>query len=210
VNPLMSFSWNEYFDAVKKEDHDNSFAERCHLLEVVRSGFAQNISFASIEPVGLRKTIAGLPNDHVPNNIWWWFGSMRGAGKFHHAVNENDPYLSSALGIIPNAGEVSYSQYTNYLSEVAGAFPKGGLGVAVASRLLAMKRPDQFVCRNSRNQSKLFKGFGIRGDDYEPYWEFTMRIMDSLWWKSDAPTDRVERSVWDARAAMLDAICYQE
>jgi hypothetical protein len=205
----MSMSWDEYFDNVKKENQDSSFEERCHLLEVVRSGFDQNISFASME-LGLRKTIAGLPNKYIRDDLWWWFGSMRGAGKFHHAVNENDPHLSSALESIPNAGEVSYSQYKNYLSEFTGAFPKGGDGVAVASRLLAMKRPDQFVCRNSRNQSKLCKGFGINGDDYEPYWEITMRIMNSIWWKSDAPTDRVEHDVWDARAAMLDAICYQE
>jgi hypothetical protein len=202
-------SWDEYFDAVKKEDQGRYFEERCYLLEVVRSGFAQNISFASMEP-GLRQTIAGVPTKYIHDDIWWWFGSMKGAGHFRHAVNENDPHLSSALGSIPSAGEVSYSQYKNYLSEFAGAFPKGGDGVAVTSRLLAMKRPDQFVCLNKGNRGKLCRGFGVKGVNYERYWEIIMRIMDSLWWKSDAPTDSVEHSVWDARAAMLDAICYQE
>lgn len=205
----MSMSWNEYFDAVKKENQDSSFEERCHLLEVVRSGFDQDISFACLD-LGLRQTIAGLPNKYIRDDLWWWFGSMRGAGCFYHAVNENDPHLSIALGSIPNAGEVSYPQYQNYLSEFAGAFPKGRHGVAVASRLLAMKRPDQFVCLNSRNQSKLCGGFGVRGGNYEHYWEIIVRIMDSRWWKSDAPTDTVEHTVWNARAAMLDAICYQE
>ena len=205
---VMSMPWEQYLEAVKK-DTAHGFEERCNLLDVVRSGFAQNSSFASMG-LGLRKTIAGLPNGL--DDRWGWFGSMVGAGYFHQAVNKNNTHLSSALDIIPSIGQVTLLQYNEYISKFVKAFPNGGDGVAVASRLLAMKRPDQFVCLDSKNSGELCGDFGIKktGVDYDRYWaEIIERIMDSPWWNSDAPTNKMERRVWNARAAMLDAIFYR-
>jgi hypothetical protein len=137
---------------------------------------------------------------------------MSGAGYFHQAVNNNNPHISRAVDRIPSHALVSYSQYKGYVSEFVKAFPGGKHGVAVASRLLAMKRPDQFVCLDSKNRDELCKDFGIKkaGMDYERYWdEIVARIQDSPWWNSDIPTDGMERRVWNGRAAMLDAIFYR-
>ncbi len=207
---VMSMPWEQYLEAVKRDNRSHGFEKCCKLLEVAESGFSQNPSFASME-LARRKTIAGLPNGN--DDIWGWFGSMTGAGYFHQAVNKNDPQLSRALDMIPSVGQVTLLQYDEYISRFVEAFPKGGVGVAVASRLLAMKRPDHFVCIASKNCGKLCDDFGIKktGMDYGRYWaEIIERIMDSPWWNSDAPIDKVERRVWNARAAMLDAIFYSQ
>lgn len=137
---------------------------------------------------------------------------MRGAGCYHQAVNNNNPHLSKALDQIPLNGPVLRDHYNSYISEFVRAFPNGRHGIATASRLLALKRPDYFVCFDSQNKKKLCMDFGIKKQsqmNYERYWdEIIERIMDSAWWLEPRPTNILGGRVWDGRAAMLDAIFY--
>ncbi|AOU97768.1 hypothetical protein BI364_07145 [Acidihalobacter yilgarnensis] len=209
ASSVMSMAWDRYFNAVKADQH-HGFENRCELLAAVACAFAKHRTFASM-PLPLRKTIAGLPNVH--ESRWGWFGSMRGAGYYHQAVNENNKHLSKALDEIPLRGTVTRSEYEKYIAEFLNAFPNGRHGVGIASRLLALKRPDQFVCLDSKNQRGLCRDFGIvqSGMNYDRYWgEIIERITDAPWWNSMRPKNAKEAAVWDGRAAMLDAIFYEE
>ncbi len=206
---VMSMSWDHFYTAISDDQH-HGFHDRCKMLQVVSTAFKKHDNFASME-LGLRQFIAGLPTEF--DEKWGWFGSMMGAGCFHKAVNNNEGHLSSALDYIPLHGLVFRDQYQNYLSEFIKSFPNGRHGIATASRLLAMKRPDQFVCIDSKNQKGLCRDFGIRktGMDYERYWdEIIERIMDSSWWNSPRPVNIAQGIAWDGRTAMLDAIFYRE
>lgn len=205
---IMSMTWEQFFDAVSKMTH-HDFEQALDFLDKARNAFKQHLSFDSIDQP-LRKTIAGLPNSE--DGRWGWFGSMGGAGFYHQAVNQNNIHLSQALDCIPFQGIVSRNDYDGYISRFIEAFPNGGDGVAVASRLLAMKRSDQFVCLNSSNRIRLCEDFGINanGITYERYWEEIIeRILDTPWWNAKPPAEEKERLVWDGRAAMLDAIFFE-
>ena len=205
---IMSMSWPTFFKAVKSDPY-HGFDKRCDLLDLVRKAFRESTAYSAMD-LGLRKTIAGLPNDF--NEHWGWFGSMQGAGYFHQAVNNNNPHLSAALDLIPLNGTVAREHYEDYIREFVRAFPVGKHGVSLASRLLALKRPDYFVCLDSKNKTKLCKDFGIKqvGMTYERYWDDVVcRIIDSVWWNEPKPSDRMAARVWLGRAAMLDAIFYQ-
>lgn len=212
VSPLdsniMMLSWPDFFQAVKADPH-HGFEERCELLASIRAAFEQYEHFSSM-PLTLRQTIAGVPNTLNPR--WGWFGSMKGAGKFRNALNRNDQYLSLALDRIPVDGAVTRDNYIQYIDTFIKAFPAGRDGIGVASRLLAMKRPDWFVCLDARNRIGMSKDFGIKQSDitYERYWDdIVNRITDSVWWNAPQPGDSLEAEVWRGRAAMLDAIFYQ-
>ena len=86
--------------------------------------------------------------------------------------------------------------------------------IATASRLLAMKRPDVFVCFDNENKSKLCKDFGITQSNmtYERYWdEIIERIFDSEWWNSPKPDENEKNiGIWRGRAAFLDSLYYEE
>jgi len=146
---IMSMPWTQFFASVQKDAH-HGFEKRCDLLKLVRTAFETTKQFQKME-LGLRKTIAGLPTDF--NEHWGWFGSMSGAGYYHQAVNENNAHLSNALDEIPLNGSVSREHYETYLAEFVKAFPNGRHGIGIASRLLALKRPDYFVCFDSNADS---------------------------------------------------------
>ena len=202
---IMTMTWEEFIGEVSP--HEPEYGERCELLKLVHENFKDTPLFRNME-IGVRKTIAGLPNKY--NDNWDWFGNMQGSGKFHKAINENNIHISYALDKIPISGPVTREQYNAYLEEFRNAvnFRKG---VATASRLLAMKRPDYFVCLDSKNERELCESFGIMQEiDYESYWEEIIeRVMDSVWWNEPRPNNGEDWNVWDGRAAMLDAIFYE-
>ncbi len=204
---IMSMSWANYCKKVQA-DPFHGFDERCDLLELVREAFRRNVPYSEMK-LGLRKTVAGLPNIFHPH--WGWFGSMKGAGYFHQAVNNNNTYLSNALELIPFEGTISREDYLLYINEFKRAFPQGGDGVAVASRLLALKRPDSFVCLDSKNRSRLCEDFGIKesGMNYLRYWdEVICRVIDSVWWNEPKPVEKKQVRIWQGRTALLDALFY--
>ena len=212
---IMSMSWHSFFQKVRDEPYD-SFSKRCGLLDRGREAFKQRGSFRKMD-LKLRKIIAGLPIAGLPsdpNSHWYWFGSMKGAGYFSQAVKENNPYISDALDLIPSDGVVGRNHYDSYIEEFVRAFPtdKNEQRVGAASRLLAMKRPDYFVCLTSKNKERLCEDFGIKRTamTYKRYWDdIVCRVIDSVWWNEPKPSDKRAIHVWLGRAAMLDAIFYE-
>lgn len=137
---------------------------------------------------------------------------MVGAGKFQNRINTNNIFISNALDTIPLQGNIYKSDYNSFVDLFQQAFPDGGAGVAIASRLLAMKRPDYFVCLDKQNRPKLCNEFGISTTvTFDEYWDdIVERIVDSVWWSSERPTDDIETQAWLGRTAMLDTIFYEE
>lgn len=205
---VLSMDWPTYLAAIKA-DKLHGFHERLEVLAVFRQRFLDYPRFNDM-PRASRQGIAGLPRSDINNSLW--FGSMKGAGKFGGRIRHDDEAFSLALGHIPMEGVVTKKQYDAYVADYLKAFPDGRDGIATATRLLAMKRPDTFVCVDKANKKGLGEDIGISqaaAIDYERYWnEVILRIQSSPWWQSPEPTQADAREAWHGRTAMLDAIFY--
>jgi len=135
---------------------------------------------------------------------------MWGTRQFKTVITENHVNVSLALDVIPATGEVTRKDHLEFLRLYRQAIQNGGDGVGTATRLLAMKRPDVFVCLDSNNRRRLLKDFGIRGNvDYVRNWDSIIKkIMGSVWWNAKSPQPGLEEDVWKARAAFLDCVYY--
>ncbi|MFM0737871.1 phospholipase D-like domain-containing protein [Paraburkholderia xenovorans] len=208
---VMSMEWEDYLAEVKKDKY-HGFKDRLALLKEIREYFQTYSHFNDMD-LGVRKGIAGLPSKVNAIENWAWFGSMKGAGTFAGQINAGNEAYSRALDEIPLEGEISKGHYDAYIGHYLAAYTGGGHGLATATRLLAMKRPDIFLCVDAQNKRKLAEDVGLEKSDqldYERYWEeVVLRIMESPWWQSPEPSDRLGREAWHARAAMLDAIFYE-
>lgn len=139
---------------------------------------------------------------------------MFGAGVFKKLINTNSSGLSRALDAIPPIGEVQREHYLQFIAAYVASYPQRKWhGLATATRLLAMKRPDYFVCFDAENRDGLCKAFGIGlgHHDYERYWDSVIeRVLVSRWWSSPRPTGNSRGSaIWDGRAAFLDSLYYK-
>lgn len=207
---VMSMDWPTFLQKVK-QDKTHGFNERIAMLKAIRQEFEKHEHFNDMD-IDMRCGIAGLHSKALPN--WGWFGSMIGAGVFKSLIKKSHPAFSLALDEVPLTGDVTRQHYDRFIAEYLKAYPNGRDGIATATRLLTMKRPDFFVCVDAANRRLLAQDIGItRPDklDYERYWEeVILRLRDAPWWQSSEPTIDIEKAVWHGRSAMLDAIFYEQ
>jgi hypothetical protein len=204
---LVSLSWPDFFARVRAEQHPPGhplMGERLQVIREVRQLFAQKVHFRDLDYAGRRK-IAGLVKNANPDFLL--FGSMQAVGLFKQAIKDNNGGISLALDEIPLDGEISRGQYERFTDTFLKAFKRAGM--ALASRLLAMKRPDTFVCVNNENREGLFQAFRLSPSrDARAYWDLIEMVRTCTWWKAPPPATGDEREVWSARAAFLDALFY--
>jgi HKD family nuclease len=215
---LLSLTWNEFTQLVR-EDQYHSYDKRINILQESKRLFLNFNEFNNMPDADVRRAIAGilregLPHlDDEPENIlpWGWFGSMDGAGVFKNIIINNNINISLALDCIPFSGDITKREYDSYINYYKNAFEdRGRYGIGTASRLLAMKRPDLFVCVNGQNRNGLCADLGFRPStlDFESYWtHIVIPITESTWWQHRRPAGN-DGVLWDNRAAMLDSIYY--
>jgi HKD family nuclease len=210
--PIMTMTWKDFILEVKKEVK-NGKTNRIEMLDISQDAFQSATHFKNI-PLDERKFIAGIPTGlSGKKKLWGYFGSMEGAGMYKKAIIQNPDIISKALDEIPLNGIVSKTHYDAYIKGFQLAFPCYKTFLATSTRLLAMKRPDVFVCVDSKNRGNLCKAFGITKvslNNPDNYWEdVVMRIQDAEWYQNPTATTKNERSVEAYRAAFLDALYYE-
>jgi len=212
-----SMSWPDYLAHVRSPAHPSAhlFKERLQVLRDVRTLFANGVPY-SAWPEDDRKLVAGTlgrKKSQQSGVDYALFGSMNAAGTFANVVIEYPEGLSDALDCIPLAGLVTQGDYEKFCEKYLAAFDQNGRigGLPPATRLLAMKRPDVFVCIDSANRADLCQNFGVSPSttDLDNYWQ---RIIEPMqgdeWWRHPLPTNAADAEIWLGRAALLDAIYY--
>jgi len=129
-------------------------------------------------------------------------------------VKENDSFLARAIDQIPHKGEVTRMHYEGFCEDYLHAFrqsiKKGKY--ASASRILALKRPDVFLCVNAHNIRKAAKLMNFKKSNLniENYWDWIVEVIgDSDWYNVSKPASpHFESELWEGRAAMLDTFLY--
>ncbi|MDB4655647.1 phospholipase D-like domain-containing protein [Flavobacteriales bacterium] len=205
--PVINMKWKEFVKRIRSED-SHGLNERLAVVEEVQRLFHSKGHFSDLQ-IEERKFIAGARTKHALDS--GFFGSMVGRGDFVHEIIVNNKALSIALDQIPLNGQITRAHYNNFVEYFSPVFP--GNYVGVASRLLAMKRPDVFYCLTSKNQKLFSKEFNVSKSEinYAGYWDHIIeRIYDSEWWLNPAPINKTENRISNARAAFLDAIYYEE
>lgn len=215
---LLDDDWTAFVNRAKADPIHN-ITGRVDIMDRARVWFSQTPHFAAMTE-GQRKAIAGTyaRNETRPPEVgnldWAWFGSMVGAGVFKGLVKSSPEILSAALDIIPRTGVVNETDFEEFKRRFIAAFENAerGGGVATASRLLALKRPDYFVCVDSANKRKLSGAIGVKQNKItlDSYWSYVIRpLLCSPWWNSARPNDDLDGRIWDSRMACIDAFCYE-
>lgn len=210
-------SWADYLEQVRSSSHPSAhlFKERLGVLAKARALFSTGTPFATWS-VDDRKLVAGTlgrKKSQQPGVDYGLFGSMGASGTFANLVIEAPKGLSDALDFIPLIGTVTQSDYDRYCEAFIAAFDQDGRvgGLPTATRLLAMKRPDTFVCIDSANRKDLCEHFGVSPSttSLDNYWQRIIEPMHGdAWWRHPQPSGAADAEIWLGRAALLDAIYY--
>lgn len=215
-SPLVKMRWDEFVIAAEADSHHN-FDTRLSLLRECQKMIAGVKSFAELSG-NQWKAVAGVIgakqklSSGLDGHDWAWFGSMKGMGDFANRIAEQDAFLARAIDCIPRHGDVTKAQYEDFCRYFLQAFTNSSRigGVPTATRLLAMKRPDTFVCISKPNKAGLSEALAFPKTtlDLDNYWDRVIEpIRISPWYNAPRPSGQYAE-LWDGRAAMLDAIYY--
>jgi hypothetical protein len=216
TSSLVEMDWGTYVAAARSSRY-HELDKRLNLLRTCQRLFASVGSFADLS-ANEWKAIAGVIGEAqkrasgLDGHDWGWFGSMKGMGDFANRIAEQDAWLTRAVDSIPRHGDVTQAQFDTFCGHFLRAFDRSHRtgGVPTATRLLAMKRPDTFVCVSKPNKAGLAKALAFSPStlDLGNYWERIVEpIRASAWYNSNRSSGE-EAEIWDGRVAMLDAIYY--
>jgi len=89
---------------------------------------------------------------------------------------------------------------------------RDGFNTGVATRLLALTRPEVLVSVNSESAAQLAQLSGLSEATIRTslgYERLIKWVMQGKWWNTPAPSDPFESQIWPCRAALIDGIIYQ-
>jgi hypothetical protein len=111
--------------------------------------------------------------------------------------------FDAALAHIPLTGDVNYDEYQKFVTDFKQIFSdyeqeqslekavKSKAPLAAATRLLAMRRPDQFIALNNNKIDMFCKGLSIvkfSNTDFSSYWHDMIGTLRTLpWWNQSEP-----------------------
>lgn len=217
--PLTDWTWDDYVSQITDRLNVGGLDRLINGLEVLQrcEDMFRASSFADM-PDENRKAIAGTIGRAAMQKAFGavnfhQFGRMSGNGAFSGLLNDLDAVreLSGALDAIPIDGTVEKKHYIKFLSHIHKAHKniEKEPGVATATRLLAMKRPDVFVCIDKANRDLLARELNFRPGSLNltNYWQWViMPIQQSAWFAAPAssPENDEAYKIWRGRVALLD------
>ena len=86
-----------------------------------------------------------------------------------------------------------------------------GIAEGIATRLLALARPDRFVSLTGKSAAGLAKSFGLARSTLgksKNYGQLLQRIYDQTWFRQPDPRNKREERIFWMRDALLDCFVY--
>jgi hypothetical protein len=147
-----------------------------------------------------------------------WFASTKGAKVFHQLLELHPSAFDQALALIPSTGEVEFTHYQAFVEAYKAIFSTYAAGenapLMPATRLLAMRRPDQFIAINNAKVDVYCQGFAItklNNRDFNGYWhELIGTLRTMAWWYQEAPAEESEVKLWQNRAILVDLFLFAD
>jgi hypothetical protein len=151
-----------------------------------------------------------------------WFASTKGAKIFHTLLSNQPEKFDKALSYIPLNGDVTPKQYQDFVKAYQKIFneytvekPAGEkASLAPATRLLSMKRPDQFIALTNAKIDVICQGLAIpkfNGFDFNSYWQDMIGTLRTFaWWHHAEPDNQEELNIWRSRAILVDLFMYAD
>ncbi len=180
------------------------------------------------EPVSWRHTIEVLRdiltrmdladlNDHDRKRVlglaggggWGLLGRMRN-NSVNTVFGHNAQDIQEILREVADANDGAFPGLAFDAYERMRKF--GGIGEGIATRLLSLARPDRFVSVNDGSRDDLAQYSGLNPGtlgttgNYRTLLKF---IYKQRWFRAPEPDNRLEKSIWGMRAALLDCFVYR-
>jgi len=197
--------WPIYLGFIEQQVTAHALIERFKLLDHITALREQPLTELIEED--LLAFVGKHTNKHDPAVFDFdveWFASTKSAKGFHQLLQSNTADFDTALAFIPLTGDVTFAHYQQFVTAYQKIFtqcttnkPQGEKApLAAATRLLAMRRPDQFIALTNAKIDIFCQGLSIvkfDNFDFFSYWqEMILTLRSFVWWRQEEPEQTSE------------------
>lgn len=223
VQAALSSNWPDYYEQLTQLPQAFELAACLKLLDVADQlmnqsnveGLNQFINSNLIE----RYLIGGVEDSqtakHYPFNTQL-LGNMQGFASFKKVLKSAPEGLAKLLKIIPTYGRIDGWHFTQFIDAYQALFAANGFKqthLFPATRLLTMKRPDQFVAINADSVELVCQTFAIKPlkkQDFQRYWdEVIVALQKTSWFNMEQPEEDQQTPIFRARMALFERFICQ-
>ena len=216
-----SWSWDDFLSNLRAKDEEiRQIAER--RLEEPWTVFGDHRSWmhtiSAGRPIMRMRSWSNLAPWQVEillgRTPWGPLGTLKGAGKAQKIIRGGTKADRDARqDILRHVRRASRSAI-----DATKAGPKAfdaitnrpRVGDAVATRLLALARPDCYVSVNKASRDGLASASGLAPTTIgNRYGALLQWVHESKWYRASQPSNPTEKEIWDCRAALVDVFVYQ-
>lgn len=215
--------WPIFVSFIEQQAEIHALDERLRLLTYIEAIRSKPIAEMVEEE---RLALSGKHTNQLDGSIYSfdveWFCATKGAKVFQTLLKAQANDFDLALSHIPLKGDVTPTQYQRFVEEYKRIFThytvEKTLGekapLAPATRLLAMRRPDQFIALNTAKIDVLCQGLSIakfNNFDFDAYWQDMIGTLRTCaWWHQQEPEEESELKIWQARAILIDLFLHAD
>ena len=211
--------WPMFADFVQENSALQALPERLKLLDYINKIRTSNLADMIEED---RLAFAGKHTAQHDISVYnfdvEWFAGSRGAKTFHQLLKSHPQAFDQALASIPLRGDVSLTHYQDFIKAYKAIFAEHASDekapLTAATRLLAMRRPDQFIALTNGKLDVLSQGLGLvklNNQSFDDYWhELIASIRSTQWWNCAMPSDEIEQQLWQNRALLIDLFLFAD
>ncbi|MCU4675669.1 hypothetical protein N7931_08495 [Catenovulum sp. 2E275] len=209
--------WPVFAGFIQEKAQLHALDERLRLLSHCQT--LQNCAFSEMIDEDLLCLAGKHTAKHDPSVYQFdceWFCSTKNNKPFHELWQLNASRFEQALQHIPLEGEVNLTDYQNFVRDYQAIFSEQELDAPLipATRLLAMRRPDQFIALTNQNLDLICQGFAIakfNNKDFNGYWQDLILTMRQFaWWKQAQSEGETEQQIWQNRAILIDLFMFAD
>jgi len=215
--------WPVFYQYVEQNREVQALDERLRLLlhiEPLRALPLAQMNELDLDAFSGKHTAQHDPSVYNFDNEW--FASTKGAKLFQQLLLEQPAEFDAALDCIPLEGEVSHQDFKDFVSKYSKIFhsctqdkAQGEKApLAPATRLLAMRRPDQFIALSAGKIDLYCQGFStakFNAFDFDGYWsELILTLRSFSWWRQAEPENEDEKALWQHRAVLADLFLFAD
>lgn len=215
LNRVIKASWDEFYQTIIGLSAGYEIGACLKLLNVADELLNQGNDFSQSSVVE-RYLIGGVKDNKAYNNYPFGaqlLGDMQSFASFKKLLNKDPAGLAKLLKVIPTNGPVDGWHFMQFVDEFKQLFESNGFKQAYvfpATRLLSMKRPDQFLALDQITGALFCQALAIKplkNQDFQRYWdEIIVPIQKSPWFKADQPMDPAQLPIHRSRFALLERL----
>jgi hypothetical protein len=226
VSTALSADWESYYQSIMALPRSFQIASSLKLLNAAdvlinQSPTSETIAlneFEQSQPFQ-RAMLAGFSDQQTKKQYSFathLLGSMESFASFKKVIKNDAAGIKRLLKIIPANGKIDGWHFMQFVDAYKALFAEHGFKqthLFPATRLLTMRRPDQFFAISPETVDAVCHSLGIKllkKQDFQRYWDEVIgTIQKTNWFKSEAYQIN-ETGVFRARVALLERFFHFE